>query len=127
MKKIYRNRLPKGKEVQNADVRIENGEVIVTVEFKNSRFLPEDGDFVTDRDGDVFIYNGKEYEKDFGAYAAVMNDVMIINKIPQNEGWVSKKCCRFATSDEKSNFLELAKKQCGMIWNEDKKHFEVIR
>lgn len=45
MKKIYKNRLPKDKEVKNTNVRVENGDVVVEVELKD-KFEPKSGDIV---------------------------------------------------------------------------------
>lgn len=59
MKKIYKNQLPKNMEVSSTNVRVENGEVIVDVEFKE-KFEPKDGDFLTSSKGEIFIYSDKQ-------------------------------------------------------------------
>lgn len=45
MKRTYVNRLPKNEEVENTNVRVENGQLFVEVEFED-KFEPKDGDFV---------------------------------------------------------------------------------
>lgn len=126
MKKIYKNRLPKGKEVKNTNVRVENGELIVEVEFKE-KFKPKDGDFVVTNNGCIFIYNGNYSglcKEDFaGFYVGVdsFGDIVI------NNGGFFSRTERLATEQEKSDFLERLKKEYHKKWNAENKCLEDIR
>ena len=114
MEKTYRFTLPQNKEVENTNVRVENGKVLVDVEFKE-RFEPKDGDFLADYHNDVFIYNGCKDDKvgTFGCYIAerryrgiVTHDCCFRNH------WQQIRLCRFATPEEKAAFLERLEKEC---------------
>lgn len=129
MEKTYRFTLPQNKEVENTNVRVENGKVLVDVEFKE-RFEPKDGDFLADYHNDVFIYNGCKDDKvgTFGCYIAerryrgiVTHDCCFRNH------WQQIRLCRFATPEEKAAFLERLEKECHKRWNAEKKCLEDIR
>lgn len=125
MKKKYRNRLPKDAEVKGYIAYVENGEIIVEVELKN-KFLPKDGDFLIDADGDIFIYsdaktqNGNFYSCYCGTHHGKIRAAFCYN-------WVDKEGCRFATLEEKSAFLERLETEEHRRWNADTKKLEPIR
>lgn len=127
MKKIYRNKLPKGMEVERANVSIEDGEIVVDIELKES-FNPKDGDFLVSAMGNVFIYSDKApvdidtYSSYCGMYAG--EDGCITKYFSDN--WTNKKGCRFATPEEKAKFLEQLEKEYHKQWNAEKKCLEDI-
>lgn len=125
MEKTYRFTLPQNKEVEKTNIRIENGEVFVDVEFKE-KFEPKDGDFLVDNDGDVFILctSITVQQSLYGAYVGE-------NKNIKNgfyyRGSTFRRGCRFATPEEKSSFLERLEKEYHKRWNEETKQLEDIR
>lgn len=133
MKKKYRNRLPKGAEVQGYIAHIENGEIIVEVELKD-KFEPKDGDFLIDADGDIFIcsnaytqnsnfyscYYGNFYSCYCGTHHGKIRAAFCYN-------WVDKEGCRFATPEEKADFLKRLESEEHLRWNADTKKLEPIR
>nr|DAX08801.1 MAG TPA: hypothetical protein [Bacteriophage sp.] len=128
MKKTYRNKLPKGMEVEHANVSIENGEIIVDIEFKE-KFKPKDGDFLV-IDGSIFIYNPNSEAIHLGLngyYAGISNDgsITICNEDGYGFG-LRKEKIRYATSEEKSSFLERLEKEYNKKWNPEKKCLEDI-
>lgn len=125
MRKTYRNLLPKNMEVQNTNVRIENGELVVEVEFKE-KFEPKDGDFLCSN-GDCFIYNGKQSELSYGAYVGFMRTLKRTPRKITEDYWAVKENCRYATPEEKTAFLARLEKECHKRWNEEIKQLEDIR
>lgn len=125
MKKKYRNRLPKGAQIQGYIAHVSDGEIIVEVELKN-KFLPKDGDFLIDADGDIFIYsdaktqNGNFYSCYCGTHHGKIRAAFCYN-------WVDKTDCRFATSKEKADFLKRLETEKHRRWNADTKTLEPIR
>lgn len=123
MKRTYVNRIPKNKEVKNTNVRIENGELIVEVEFKE-KFEPKDGDFCIDYYGNAFILCEEgNVGINHGSYA-------LFNR--KDGDWFFQKnnitrAVRYATEEEKTNFLERLVKECHKRWNEETKKLEDIR
>lgn len=126
MKKSYKNKLPKDLEVVGAGVRVEKGELIVDVEFKK-KFDPKDGDFLLSATGLIFIF-----KKDLGdtfcercaeSYVGIER---ISGKIKENLFFVIDKF-RYATEQEKSDFLARLEKECGKRWNPGTKELEDIR
>lgn len=128
MKRKYVNRLPKGAEVKGYIAHVENGEIIVEVELKD-RFQPKDGDFLKNKCGKVFIYNGLRGEySQFGAYCGTtIEDVIKVYKGKGVCAWADKEGCSFATQEEKSAFLERLEKEFHKRWNAEKKCLEDIR
>lgn len=127
MKRTYVNRLPKNEEVKNTNVRVENGELIVEVEFKE-KFEPKDGDFCATYNGCIFIYNSNYKLRSnylLGYYVGIdcYNDI-IINE--DNRLGFSNEVRR-ATPEEKVAFLERLEKECGKRWNPETKELEDIR
>lgn len=125
MKKKYKNRLPKGAQVQGYIAHVSDGEIIVEVELKN-KFLPKDGDFLIDADGDIFIYsdaktqNGNFYSCYCGTHHGKIRAAFCYN-------WVDKEGCRFATLEEKADFLKRLETEEHLRWNADTKVLEPIR
>ena len=125
MKKKYRNKLPKGAQVQGYIAHVSDGEIIVEVELKN-KFLPKDGDFLIDADGDIFIYsdaktqNGNFYSCYCGTHHGKIRAAFCYN-------WVDKEGCRFATPEEKSAFLKRLETEEHLRWNAETKKLEPIR
>lgn len=125
MKKKYVNNLPNGKEVIGTAVSVEDGKLVVEIEFKEE-FKPKDGDFLVSRNCKVFIFNGRNSGNTYGAYCGVNSFDEIVKDIHTNF-WTYKEGCRFATQEEKTDFLERLEKECHKTWNEDKKKLEDIR
>lgn len=126
MEKTYKFILPQNKEVKKTNIRIENGEVFVDVEFKE-KFQPKDGDFLVSSYGKVFIYSEKP-AKDNSTYSAYCGESRIGNFHAEfSYQWTNKKGCRYATPEEKAAFLEGLEKECGKTWNADTKQLEDIR
>lgn len=125
MEKTYKFMIPQNKEVESTKVRVENGEMFVDVEFKD-KFHPKDGDFLSSSRGNVFIYNGKYTNIQYGAYIGIDAYNTIIKCNPLSAGWTIKEGCRFATPEEKSSFLERLEKECHKTWNVEKKCLEDI-
>lgn len=123
MEKTYKFTLPQNKEVTKTNVRVEDGKVIVDVEFKEE-FKPKDGDFVIDDYGDVFIYNKKLSTRFSGGcyvgYNSKWNELVF-------GVWNHSYVERLATPEEKSAFLARLEKECGKRWNPETKQLEDIR
>lgn len=123
MKKIYKNRLPKDKEVKSTNVRVENGEVVVEVELKD-KFEPKDGDFCVDYYGNTFILCEEgNVGINHGSYAFLCRDdgdwyFQMINMT---------RAVRFATPKEKDAFLKRLENDKNLHWNAEKKCLEDIR
>lgn len=123
MKRTYVNRLPKNEEVKNTNVRIENGELIVEVEFKE-KFEPKDGDFCVDYYGNTFILCEEgNVGVNHGSYALFdrKDGCWIFQKINITRG------VRYATPEEKDASLARLEKEWGKLWNEETKELEYIR
>lgn len=126
MKKTYKYQLPQNKEVKGTNVRVENGEILVDVEFEE-KFEPKDGDFLVS-DGCTFIYSDMK-AKDKLTYSSYCGDYQICGgiSIEFSNNWTPKKGCRFATPEEKADFLERLEKECKKRWNAETKQLEDIR
>lgn len=125
MKKKYRNRLPKGAEVTGFNAHIENGEIIVEVELKD-KFEPKDGDFLIAKNLGVFIYNGRETDLSYGAYVGTLDGKIVVSVL-QDGRWAFKRDSRFATPEEKADFLKRLETEEHRRWNADTKKLEPIR
>lgn len=126
MKKKYVNNLPNGKKVIGTEVSVEDGKLVIEVEFEDE-FDPNDGDFLVSRIGKVFIYSKKTPDNRFvySAYCGVRKDDVI--RIDFSKKWALAEGCRFATPEEKSDFLDRLKNELGKKWNPDTKELEDIR
>lgn len=87
-------------------------------------FNPKDGDFVSTKDGRVFIHNGRGTEFQYGAYCGVNTGNKIIINDPLLSGWTGQNGCRFATEEEKQNFLDRLEIELGKRWNAETKQLE---
>lgn len=131
MKRTYVNRLPKNEEVKNTNVRIENGKLIVEVNFKE-KFEPKDGDFLV-INGGIFIYNPNSEAIHIGLngyYACIdysKNIYIYKNGGYDGFGSMYDEEIRYATTEEKSDFIARLEKEYHKRWNAEKKCLEDIR
>lgn len=91
-------------------------------------FNPKDGDFLISKDGNIFIYSDKKPCSNlvYSSYCGVrilLKDIYL----GFSDNWTLKEGCRFATPEEKSDFLERLEKECHKRWNHETKHLEDIR
>lgn len=131
MKKTYKNQLPKGMEVVETDLRVENGQLVVDVEFKE-KFEPKDGDIIYCKDGDsfaIFAYKKVEREGIAGCYCAMQcfADGSKIFNTCGSYCYSYMYSCRYATPEEKVAFLESLEKEYGKRWNAETKQLEFVR
>lgn len=129
MEKTYKFTLPQNEEVTKTNVRVEDGEIIVEVDFKE-KFEPKDGDILFAKhtfSTSFFIYKYTLDKETFGCYYAIQEfeDGEVIQS-RDSDKYAHKECCRFATNEEKIAFLERLKKECHKKWNADKKCLEDI-
>ena len=141
MNKQYKYELPKNMEVESTNVRVENGKLVVDVEFKD-KFEPKDGDFVVmgyEAEGGscYWISIIKDFRKDFDTirttdyvthiFKADGKQTEFLNKIEFNKKTDAAEKIRLATHKEKTALLERLEKEYGKRWNEEKKCLEDIR
>lgn len=141
MNKQYKYELPKNMEVESTNVRVENGELIVEVEFKD-KFEPKDGDFVVmgyeaESGSCYWISIIKEFRKDFDTirttdyvthiFKADGKQTEFLNQIEFNKKTDAAEKIRLATHKEKTALLARLEKEYGKRWNEEKKCLEDIR
>ena len=153
MKRTYVNRLPKNDEVKKTNVRVENGKIIVEVEFED-KFEPKDGDFVKiEQEGKLYFapdlgigYSEKEPNigifKSIGmnkgkellyCYITLIRDSQYKVLLPlEHEGHtysvgeVSNLKVSPATEEEKKLLIDKLAK-VNKRWNEEKKCLEDVR
>ena len=127
MKKIYKNRLPKNMEASSVNAKVVDGEVVVEVELKE-RFQPKDGDFLVSKWDCVFIYSNKK-PRDNSAYSSYCGVSRVTNIISLefSDNWTNKEGCRYATPEEKVDFLKRLEKEWSKRWNPETKKLEDIR
>lgn len=127
MKKTYKNRLPKNMEASSINAKVVDGKIIVEVELKE-RFQPKDGDFLVSKWGCVFIYSNKK-PRDNSAYSSYCGVSRVTNIIylEFSDNWTNKEGCRYATPEEKVDFLKRLEKECHKRWNPKTKELEDIR
>lgn len=121
MKKTYKNELPNGLEIEDINVKVENGKLIVDVYFD---FHPKDGDFLVSKNDSVFIYKSTDVSDSYGCYCACLKEGEMF--IKDSSDWTLKEGCRYATSVEKSEFLRRLEKDYHKKWNAEKKCLEDI-
>lgn len=122
MEKKVNIRLPKGKEAKNVQFNVVDGKIEVSYDLEEV-FNPKDGDFLTTKDGRVFIYNGLNTDVQYGAYCGI--DIYNTIKFSYlSPAWTCKDGCRYATEDEKKEFLDFVKQKFNQVWNADKLCFE---
>lgn len=127
MKMRYILKYPEGEEIASVKTHTENGEIIVDVEYKE-KFEPKDGDFLVSAKGNIFIYDGKFTKTSYGAYLGInsLGSIQCATKGFSGD-WTNKQGCRYATEQEKNDFLARLEKECKKRWNEETKLFEDIR
>lgn len=131
MNKTYKYTLPKGMEVEKTNVRVENGQILVDVELKET-FEPKDGDFIYYKSSysyAIFICKDDAMDKKIlGCYAALQ---LVVDTEPlwnlSSEKYAEKRMCRFATPEEKSAFIERLETELSKRWNPETKQLEDIR
>lgn len=126
MKKTYKFSLPQSKEVEKTNIRVENGEILVDVEFKD-KFEPKDGDFVVSSYRCVFIYSSNiaSDEYTYSSYCGEYAGGCGISTTFSNN-WTKREGCRYATEAEKSAFLNRLEKEYHKRWNTKTKTLEDI-
>jgi hypothetical protein len=124
MKKKYRNKLPKGAEVTGFNAHVDNGELIVDVEFKD-KFLPKDGDFLHDKYYDITVIYKETYKTGGIVTYVGINKNNIVTKTGLGFGMTKE--FRYATPEEKSAFLERLESEAHLRWNAETKKLEPIR
>lgn len=133
MKKTYKNKLPKDMEVESTNIRVENGELIVEIEFED-KYVPKFGDIVRvdllEDDADfeecqymVSIYPDKKFSEcnDFFDIATLTRG----KDIEYIAGSFVKSISKATESEEQELFDKLAK--AGKRWNAEKKCLEDIK
>lgn len=120
MKKTYKYRLPKNMGVKDTNVRIENGQIIVDVEF-GEKFNPKNGNFCISDTGLIFIFKHQL----FGTASSYIG-LGANNKINENLNYDIDNG-RFATIEEISEFILRLEKECQKRWNAETKQLEDIR
>lgn len=141
MNKQYKYELPKNMEVESTNVRVENGKLVVDVEFKD-KFEPKDGDFVVmgyeaESGSCYWISIIKDFRKDFDTirttdyvthiFKADGEQKEFLNQIEFNKKPDAAEKIRLATPKEKSALLARLEKEYGKRWNAQKKCLEDIR
>lgn len=124
MKKIYKNQLPNGMEVASTNVRVEDGNVFVDVELKKE-FNPKDGDFCVSDNGYVFIFKNEFTSNHFERCASCYYGIDAHDELDYNLNYTIEDG-RYATKEEKANFLSRIEKKYGQEWNSEKKCLEDI-
>lgn len=124
MKKKYRNKLPKGVRIKQTVTYVENGDLVAEVEFEDV-FQPKDGDFLHDKYYDITVIY-KETSKTGGIVTYVgINKNNIVPKTGLGFGMTKE--FRYATEEEKTNFLERLEKEYHLRWSAETKKLEPIR
>lgn len=134
MEKTYKFELPQNKEVESTKVRIEDGKVLVDVEFKE-KYQFKLGDIVVienpecqdyKRDYIISIYPDKETPK---GYTLDFFDIVCIDmdgkiRINPHTPYIHRNVHLADASDKKELFDKLA--EIGKTWNAEKKILEDI-
>lgn len=129
MRKTYKFELPQSKEVEKIKVRVENGQMLVDVEFKE-KVEPKDGDFLFCEGLGVFICRNSPYKGTIRAYVAtnIKGDIITQPELfPLKPYWCHLIQCRFASPDEKAEFLERLENELRKRWDPETKTLEPIR
>ncbi len=129
MRKKYRIKLPKDKEIASiVSATIIDGDVIIGVEqMENIR--PKDGDFLVSRKAGIFIYKPSIFKGICLSYIDINPHEVILDN-PHGPGissyWSSIEDCRYATEQEKKDFLERIKKELHKEWDPEAKILKEI-
>lgn len=133
MKKTYKNQLPNNIEVKSTNVRIENNNLFVDVEFKE-KFVPKFGDIVKilfddspyERNYMICIYPDKDFVEDdhfFDLPFLTLNGRLIID----DAGGSRFYCDIVPASDSEKQELFDKLAEVGKKWNPVTKQIENIR
>lgn len=125
MKRTYINQLPKGENGTVKNAIIENGQLIVEVEFEK-KFEPKDGDFCVSNNGYIFILKSVFISNHFEKCASSYYGVDANGCLDYNLHYIIDDG-RFATSEEKADFLSRLEKKYNKRWNAANKCLEDIR
>ena len=117
--------IPNGKEAKNITGKMVDGKLQICYDLQD-KFEPKDGDFVISSTGLIFIFKkdlGDTYcERCAESYIGIERKS---GNIHTNLFFVIDKG-RFATEQEKSEFLERLEKECNKRWNEKNKCLEDV-
>lgn len=126
MKKTYKYRLPSTKKALSAIAEIIDGNLVVEVEFEEYSISPKDGDFLVSNHGNVFIYSSKPscFNTTYASYCGDIYGDEI--NLTYSDNWTEKKGCRYATKEEKKQFLNKLRLVYNKKWNPIAKRIEDI-
>ena len=120
MKKTYKITLPKGANIDTVETNDNNGVLEVTVDFEK-KYVPKDGDIVTNSIGVIAIYAGTNVIEGIKTYTALYEgrldtDFKLV-------GWGDISDFYPATKAEKQRLFDALAKE-GKRWNAEKKCVE---
>ena len=120
MKKTYKITLPKGANIDTVETNDNNGVLEVTVDFEK-KYVPKDGDIVTNSIGVIAIYAGTNVIEGIKTYTALYEgrldtDFKLV-------GWGDISDFYPATKAEKRRLFDALAKY-GKRWNAEKKRIE---
>ena len=120
MKKTYKITLPKDAKVYTIDAKANGGVLNVTVNLEQ-KYVPKDGDIVTNSIGVIAIYAGTNILKGAKTYTALYEGRLDTDFKPIGWGGISD--LRPATEAEKQRLFDALAKQ-GKRWNAERKQIE---
>ena len=120
MKKTYKITLPKDAKVYTIDAKANGGVLNVTVNLEQ-KYVPKDGDIVTNSIGVIAIYAGTNILKGAKTYTALYEGRLDTDFKPIGWGGISD--LRPATEAEKQRLFDALAKE-GKRWNAEKKCIE---
>ena len=120
MKKTYKITLPKDAKVYTIDAKADDGVLNVTVNMEQ-KYVPKDGDIVTNSIGVIAIYAGTNVIKGIKTYTALYEGRLDTDFKPIGWGGISD--LRPATEAEKQRLFDALAKE-GKRWNAEKKQIE---
>ena len=120
MKKTYKITLPKDAKVYTIDAKANGGVLNVTVNLEQ-KYIPKDGDIVTNSIGVIAIYAGTNVIKGIKTYTALYEGRLDTDFKPVGWGGISD--LRPATEAEKQRLFDALAKE-GKRWNAEKKCIE---
>ena len=120
MKKTYKITLPKDAKVYTIDAKANGGVLNVTVNLEQ-KYVPKDGDIVTNSIGVIAIYAGTNETEGIMTYAALNGQRL--QTVVSERGWGCTFEYRPATEAEKQRLFDALAKQ-GKRWNAEKKCIE---
>ena len=120
MKKTYKITLPKDAKVYTIDAKANGGVLNVTVNLEQ-KYVPKDGDIVTNSIGVIAIYAGTNETEGIMTYAALHEQRL--QTVVSERGWGCTFEYRPATEAEKQRLFDALAKH-GKRWNAEKKCIE---